>query len=384
MMKELQIRHTSSFAIDPAVDARFMALALALGRRGLGNTWPNPAVGAVIVRNERDGLVVVGRGWTQPGGRPHAEVEALRRAGAAARGAIIYTTLEPCSHFGQTPPCADAIIAAGIARVVSALDDPNPEIAGEGYRRLRAAGITVVTGVGAEEARRAHAGHVRRMREGRPHVTLKLAVSADGKAGLAGRRPTAITGEAARAHVQRRRAMHDAILIGIGTALADDPLLTVRLPGMTQCSPVRVVLDSALRLPPDGKLARGARDVPLWILAAPDAPAARADALRAAGAEVLHVDGSADRRDLAAALKLIAARGITRLMVEGGPTVAAAFVTAGLVDEAVLLRSSAAIGPDGIDALEGLPLTALTQSAQLRSRGVERLDGDTVETFERT
>src|SRR3984893_14235134 len=170
MMKELQIRHTSSFAIDPAVDARFMALALALGRRGLGNTWPNPAVGAVIVRNERDGLVVVGRGWTQPGGRPHAEVEALRRAGGAARGGRIYTTPHACSHFGQTPPCADAIIAAGIARVVSALDDPNPEIAGEGYRRLRAAGITVVTGVGAEEARRAHAGHVRRMREGRPHV----------------------------------------------------------------------------------------------------------------------------------------------------------------------------------------------------------------------
>jgi diaminohydroxyphosphoribosylaminopyrimidine deaminase / 5-amino-6-(5-phosphoribosylamino)uracil reductase len=383
MTKELQIRHTSAFAVDPAVDARFMALALALGRRGLGNTWPNPAVGAVIVRNEPHGPVVVARGWTQPGGRPHAEVEALRRAGAAARGAIIYTTLEPCSHYGQTPPCADAIIAAGIARVVSALDDPNPEIAGEGYRRLRAAGITVVTGVGAEEARRAHAGHVRRMREGRPHVTLKLAVSADGKAGLAGRRPAAITGEATRAHVHRGRAMHDAILIGVGTALADDPMLTVRLPGMTQRSPVRVVLDSALRLPSDGKLARGAHDVPVWILAAPDAPAARAQALRATGAEVLPVDGSADRRDLAAALKLIAARGITRLMVEGGPTVAASFLTAGLVDEAVLLRSSATIGPDGIDALEGLPLTALTQSAQLRSRGVETLDGDTVEIFER-
>jgi diaminohydroxyphosphoribosylaminopyrimidine deaminase/5-amino-6-(5-phosphoribosylamino)uracil reductase len=383
MTKELQIRLTGSFAADPAVDARFMALALGLGRRGLGNTWPNPAVGAVIVRNVPDGPVVVGRGWTQPGGRPHAEVEALRRAGAAARGGIMYTTLEPCSHFGQTPPCADAIIAAGITRVVSALDDPNPEIAGEGYRRLRAAGITVVTGVGAEEARRMHAGHVRRMREGRPHVTLKLAVSADGKAGLAGRRPAAITGEAMREHVHRWRAMHDAILIGVGTAIADDPLLTVRLPGMTQRSPVRVVLDSALRLPPDGKLARGARDVPLWILAAPDAPVARAEALRATGAEVLPVEGSADRRDLAAALKLIAARGITRLLVEGGPMVAAAFVTAGLVDEAALLRSSATIGPDGIDALEGLPLTALTQSAQLRSRGVETLDGDTIETFER-
>jgi diaminohydroxyphosphoribosylaminopyrimidine deaminase/5-amino-6-(5-phosphoribosylamino)uracil reductase len=375
---------TGAIAFDPAVDARFMALALALGRRGLGNTWPNPAVGAVIVRNEPDGPVVVGRGWTQPGGRPHAEVEALRRAGSAARGATIYTTLEPCSHFGQTPPCADAIIAAGIARVISALDDPNPEIAGEGYRRLRAQGITVVTGVGAEEARHAHAGHVRRMREGRPHVTLKLAVSADGKAGLAGRRPAAITGEVVRERVHRCRARHDAILIGVGTALADDPLLTVRLPGMTARSPVRIVLDSALRLPPEGKLARGAREVPLWILAAPGASLTRTDALRARGADVLEVGGNSDRRDLAAALKLVAARGITRLMVEGGPTVAAAFLTAGLVDEAVLLRSPATIGPDGIDALEGLPLTALTRSPQLRSRGVESVGNDTVEIFERT
>ena len=373
----------SSLAFDPTIDARFMALALALGRRGLGNTWPNPAVGAVIVRNEPHGPVVIGRGWTQPGGRPHAEVEALRRAGAAARGATIYTTLEPCSHYGQTPPCADAIIAAGIARVVSALDDPNPEIAGEGYRRLRARGIAVVTGIGAEEARRVHDGHIRRMHDGRPHVTLKLAVSADDKAGLAGRRPAAITGEASRECVHRWRAMHDAILIGIGTALADDPLLTVRLPGMAQRSPVRVVLDSALRLPPDGKLARGARDVPLWILAAPNAPEERERALRAQGAEVLHVDGGDGRRDPAAALNLLAARGITRLMIEGGPTVAAAFLTAGLIDEAILLRSSAVLGPDGIDALEGLPLTALTASPHLHSRGTKTAGKDTIETFER-
>jgi diaminohydroxyphosphoribosylaminopyrimidine deaminase/5-amino-6-(5-phosphoribosylamino)uracil reductase len=383
MVKELQIRHTSTLQIDPAVDARFMALALALGRRGLGNTWPNPAVGAVIARNAPEGPVVVGRGWTQPGGRPHAEVEALRRAGAAARGATIYTTLEPCSHFGQTPPCADAIIAAGISRVVSALDDPNPDIAGEGYRRLRAKGITVVTGIGADEARRVHAGHVRRMREGRPHVMLKLAVSADGKAGLAGRRPAAITGEPANERVHRLRAMHDAILIGVGTALADDPLLTCRLPGMTNRSPVRVVLDSALRLPPDGKLARGAWEVPLWVVAAPDAAAAREDALRQCGAEVLRVSGPGDRRDLAATLKLLAERGITRLMIEGGPIVAAAFLAADLVDEAVLLRAPMTIGADGIEALDGLPLTALTRSQRLRSRGVEEIGADSIETFER-
>jgi diaminohydroxyphosphoribosylaminopyrimidine deaminase/5-amino-6-(5-phosphoribosylamino)uracil reductase len=374
---------SGAIAADPASDARFMQMALALGRRGLGNTWPNPAVGAVIVRNAPDGPVVLGRGWTQPGGRPHAEVEALARAGAAARGATLYTTLEPCSHFGKTPPCADAIIAAGIVRVVSALDDPNPEIAGEGYRRMRAKGIAVVTGVGAEEARRAHAGHVRRMREGRPQVMLKLAVSADGKAGLSGRRPAAITGELARERVHRLRAMHDAVLIGVGTAVADDPLLTCRLPGMAQRSPVRVVLDSDLRLPVDGKLAQGAREVPLWVVAAPAAATAREDALRLRGVEVLRIDGANGRLDLPAVLQLLAHRGITRLMVEGGPTIAASFVAADLVDEASLLRAPTAIGSDGIDALEGLPLTALTQSPHLRSCEVEMVGADSLETFER-
>jgi len=374
---------SDAIAIDPETDARFMALALALGRRGLGNTWPNPAVGAVIVRHEPSGPVVVGRGWTQPGGRPHAEVEALAHAGAGARGGTIYTTLEPCSHFGQTPPCADAIIAAGVVRVVSALDDPNPEIAGEGYRRLRAQGITVVTGVGAEEARRAHAGHVRRMRESRPHVMLKLAVSADGKAGLAGRRPAAITGELARARVHRLRAMSDAILIGIGTALADDPELTSRLPGMADRSPVRIVLDGDLRLPLDSRLVGGARETPLWIIASREAGADREQALRARGADVLRVVKADRMLDLRATLRLLAARGITRLMVEGGPTVAASLVAADLVDEAILLRAPKTIGPDGIDALERLPLTALTQSPRLRSRAVEPVGPDSIETFER-
>src|SRR5262249_5829419 len=167
-----------------------MALALLLGRRGLGRTWPNPAVGAVIVREG----IIVGRGWTQPGGRPHAETQALGRAGAAARGATLYTTLEPCSHHGKTPPCADAILAAGVARVLAALADPNPEVAGAGHWRMAQAGIVVEVGLGAEEARRDHAGHIRRMQDGRPQVTLKLAVSADDKVALAGRRPTAITG----------------------------------------------------------------------------------------------------------------------------------------------------------------------------------------------
>jgi diaminohydroxyphosphoribosylaminopyrimidine deaminase/5-amino-6-(5-phosphoribosylamino)uracil reductase len=358
-----------------------MSLALALGRRGLGNAWPNPAVGAVIVREEHGVPVIVGRGWTQPGGRPHAEIEALRRAGDAARGATMYATLEPCSHHGRTPPCADAIIAAGIVRVVSALEDPNPEVAGAGHARLRAAGIAVEVGLGANEARRAHAGHIRRMGDHRPHVTLKLAVSADGKAGAAGRRPAAITGEAARARVHRLRAMNDAILIGIGTALADDPQLTCRLPGMAAFSPVRGVLDSRLRLPAAGGLARSARMTPVWVVAAAGASPEGRRVLRDAGVVELQAPASGGRLDIAAVLRILAERGITRLMVEGGPMVAASFVAADLVDEAVLFRSAKRIGPDGIDALDATALETLT--GRLTLLGREPVGEDSVEFFAR-
>jgi diaminohydroxyphosphoribosylaminopyrimidine deaminase / 5-amino-6-(5-phosphoribosylamino)uracil reductase len=378
-------------------DQRFMSLALALGRRGLGNTWPNPAVGAVVVRFDGGEPVVVGRGWTQPGGRPHAETEALRRAGEAARGATLYVTLEPCAHFGKTPPCAEAIIATGIARVVTAIEDPNAVAAG-GHAMLRAKGIAVDAGVCATEARRDLAGHLRRVRDHRPHVFLKLAASADGKAGLAGRRPAAITGEAARARVHMMRAMNDAILTGIGTVLADDPQLTCRLPGMTARSPVRAVLDSNLRLPLASVLVRTARETPVWVLAGEGAPAEAEAALAAHGVKVFRVPSPAGlfppppaaegvsphaRLDLLAALRLLGERGITRLMVEGGPIVSAAFLSADLVDEAALLRGPAAIGMDGIDALEGMPLSVLTASPRLRPRDIETLGADTIETFER-
>jgi diaminohydroxyphosphoribosylaminopyrimidine deaminase / 5-amino-6-(5-phosphoribosylamino)uracil reductase len=362
-------------------DGRFMSLALALGRRGLGRVWPNPAVGAVIVRADEGGARIVGRGLTAAGGRPHAETEALRRAGAAARGATMYVTLEPCSHHGRTPPCADAIVAAGIARVVSALDDPDPRVAGQGHARLRAAGLTVEVGLGAQEARRAHAGHIRRVTDGRPHVTLKLAVSADGKVGAPGRRPLAITGEAARARAHLLRAQNDAILVGIGTVLADDPQLTCRLPGMETRSPVRIVLDAGLRTPRDGKLVREARITPLWIVAGQEVPSAAAQALQASGAEVIPVDARAGRVDLPAAMRELGRRGITRLLVEGGPIVAAALLAADLIDEAVLFRSPMIVGADGIDALEGMPLTALT--ARLHAAGVETAGTDMVEFFVR-
>jgi diaminohydroxyphosphoribosylaminopyrimidine deaminase/5-amino-6-(5-phosphoribosylamino)uracil reductase len=362
-----------------ADDLRFMQLALALGRRGLGRTWPNPSVGTVIVK---DG-VIVGRGWTQPGGRPHAETEALRRAGEAARGATLYVTLEPCSHHGKTPPCADAIVAAGVARVVSSLVDPNIEVAGKGHRRMAEAGIVVDIGLGAEEARRVHAGHIRRVRDGRPNVTLKLAVSADDKVALAGRQPVRITGEAARERVHLMRAMNDAIMVGIGTAIADDPMLNCRLPGMADRSPVRVVFDRDLRLPAKGALASSARQIPLWVVTSIEAPAEQERVLKNLGAEIIRVMRTAAGLDLPATLKELSNRGITRLLVEGGPTIATSFLKSDLIDEAVIFRGPGTIGPAGVDAFEELPLDALTRSPKLKRCGMEMLGPDRVETFER-
>ena len=364
-------------------DIPFMELAFALGRRGLGRTWPNPSVGAVLVRRDGSGPVIVGRGWTQPRGRPHAETQALDRAGEAARGTTLYVTLEPCSHHGSTAPCADAVIGAGVKEVVSALEDPNPLVAGEGHRRMAAAGILVRVGPGSDEARRAHAGHIRRVRDGRPHVILKLAVSADGKAGLAGRRPLAITGEATRQRVHLMRATNDAVLTGIGTILADDPLLTCRLPGMAERSPVRVVLDTDLRLGLDLRVVATAHETPLWVITSAGAAPERERALQARGVEVFRVPAAGGKLDLMAALNRLAERGITRVMVETGPILAAALLRADLVDEAVLLRSAMTIGPAGIDALEGLRLEALTRSPRLELVSTEGIGEDTIEHFAR-
>jgi diaminohydroxyphosphoribosylaminopyrimidine deaminase/5-amino-6-(5-phosphoribosylamino)uracil reductase len=361
----------------PVDDARSMQLAFTLGRRGLGNTWPNPAVGAVIVK---DG-VIIGRGWTQPGGRPHAEVEALRQAKKAAQGATMYVTLEPCSHQGKSPPCADAIIKAGITRVVSALEDPNPEVAGQGHEKLRAKGIAVEVGLGADEARRAHAGHIMRVTNKRPHVLLKLAVSADGKAGLAGRKPAAITGEDAWTRVFQMRAASDAILVGIGTILSDNPQLTCRLPGMDERSPVRVVLDATLKLPLSTSVVATVRDTPTWVFTSGKPSAIAEEILQQKGCKVFRVGDAQGQLDLEEVLKVLAEQGITRLMVEGGPKVAGAIAAANLVDELALLRGEKSIGETGIDPLENMPIDGLT--GQLHSRGREKLGADMLEMFER-
>jgi len=368
-------------ASAPADDARYMALALTLGRRGLGNTWPNPAVGAVIVKDN----IIVGRGWTQPGGRPHAEVEALRQAKKNAQnkliGATMYVTLEPCSHQGKSPPCADAIIRAGMARVVSALEDPNPEVAGKGHEKLRAKGIAVDVGLGADEAQHAHAGHIMRVTKSRPHVTLKLALSADGKAGLAGRKPFAITGEEARTRVFQMRAASDAILVGIGTILSDNPQLTCRLPGMEERSPVRVVLDAKLTLPLSTSVVATVRDVPTWVFTSSKPSAIAEEILQQKGCKVFRVGDTEGRLDVEEVLKVLGEQGITRLMVEGGPRVAGAIAAANLVDELALLRGEKSIGATGIEPLEGMPIDGLT--GQLHSRGRAKLGADTLEIFER-
>ncbi|TCT03485.1 diaminohydroxyphosphoribosylaminopyrimidine deaminase/5-amino-6-(5-phosphoribosylamino)uracil reductase [Aquabacter spiritensis] len=353
-------------ALSPAVatpqdDERLMALALAVGQGGLGRTWPNPSVGAVVVVHDPAGPRIVGEAVTAPAGRPHAEPVALAQAGAAARGATLYVTLEPCSHHGRTPPCADAVIAAGVRRVVAAIEDPDHRVRGRGVARLRAAGIWVTVGVGAEQARVDHAGHIRRVTAARPHVLLKMAVSADGKAGRSGPAPAAITGEAARKRVHLMRAQADAILVGIGTALADDPMLNVRLPGLEGRSPVRIVLDGDLRLPATSRLARTAAEVPVWVVGAEDAPLDRERALVDLGIEVLRAPRAAGGRlDLASTMKLLGLLGLTRLMVEGGPQLAAALLEAELVDEVAVFSSPVVLGADAVDALAGRALTRLT------------------------
>ncbi|PSK87263.1 diaminohydroxyphosphoribosylaminopyrimidine deaminase [Limimaricola soesokkakensis] len=356
-----------------ALDCRFMALALSLGRRGLGRVWPNPNVGCVIVRDGR----ILGRGRTADGGRPHAETQALAQASTAARGATAYVTLEPCAHHGQTPPCADALVAAGVARVVVAAQDPDPRVAGRGIERLRAAGIAVETGLMEGEARRDLAGFLNRVERGRPFVTLKLATSLDGRIATGTGESRWITGPEARARVHMMRARHDAVMVGGGTARADDPMLNVRGLGIDR-QPVRVVLSRRLDLPLDGALARSAREVPLWLCHGPEADAAP---WRALGAESLSCPISAGQLDPAAVLQALGAAGLTRVFCEGGAGLAASLLGAGLVDELVLFTAGCAIGAEGTPALSAMGIGALAEAPRLRLAGQDRVGGDVMSVW---
>lgn len=351
-----------------ATDERFMRLALTLAERGLGRSWPNPAVGCVIVRDGR----VVGRGWTQPGGRPHAETEALRRAGELARGATAYVTLEPCANWGRTPPCCRALAEAGIRRVVIGCIDPDPRTDGKGVAFLREAGVEVVVGCLEAEARDQNLGLFRRVFDGRPMIVLKLALSADGRIATRTGHSQWVSGERARLEAHLLRASHDGILVGSGTVLADDPELTCRIPGLGGASPVRIVLDRRLRTPPGARLLQGGPPVLVYTLPGHDAD--RAQALRAAGAEVVAVP----EPYLGNALADLARRGLTRVLVEGGAEVAAALLRAGLVDRAHLVHAPIVLGGDAHPGIGALGLVAVGEAPRFRVRARRILDEDTL------
>lgn len=367
-----------------AADRRFMRLALALGHRNLGRTWPNPSVGAVVVAGEPGAERIVGQGVTAPGGRPHAEPIALAMAGAAGHGATLYVSLEPCSHHGRTPPCTDAIIGAGIAQVMTALTDPDPRVAGRGHGLLAEAGIAVTTGLLAEEAARDHRGHVTRVTQGRPSLHLKLAQTRDGFAGAPTER-LRITGPIADGAVHLWRAHADAILVGIGTARADDPALTVRLPGLSDRSPLRVVLDSSLRILPSTYLVRSARDVPTLVVTTRRAPIHAKRMLASFGVEVIAVDSDRTGRiDLAEALRALAERGLTRICCEGGPGLADALAEADLVDVFTLITGPNALGGAGGLPAVGPALQERLARGHLRAIETRPLGPDRAVTYERS
>lgn len=340
-----------------SADARWMAQALALGRRGMGQTWPNPAVGCLIVRDGR----VVGRGWTQPGGRPHAEVEALAMAGDLARGATAYVTLEPCAHHGQTPPCCDALIAAGVARVVAPIADTDPRVSGQGFERLRKHGIRVDTGVGATEALRDHAGFFLRVEQGRPWVTLKLAMSLDGRIATSSGESQWITGPASRHAVHALRARHDAVLVGGGTARVDNPRLTVRGYDVPR-QPTRIVVSRNLDLPLMGDLARTAREVPLWLCHGPGVGSELLTVWKQLGATLLPVPLSGGRLDVAAMLQIFGREGMTRVFCEGGGQLAASLLALDLVDELHVFTAGLSLGAEGLPGVGALGVERLSDA----------------------
>jgi diaminohydroxyphosphoribosylaminopyrimidine deaminase/5-amino-6-(5-phosphoribosylamino)uracil reductase len=354
--------------------------ALTLAQRGLGSVAPNPAAGCVLVKDGH----VVGRGWTQPGGRPHGETEALERAGPLAAGATAYVTLEPCAHHGETPPCAEALVAAGVARCVVAVQDPDPRVSGAGLARLREAGLDVVVGTLAEEAAELNAGFLMRVATGRPLVTLKLATSLDGRIATGNGESRWITGEAARAYAHLLRAQHDAVLVGGGTAVSDNPRLDVRVAGLEARSPQRVVLDGRLRVPLSHDLVARAKEQPTLLLTGAAGPEDKLAALERAGVEVATVERDDDGRlSLDAVLALLGGRGLTRLLVEGGGEVAAGLFRADLVDRMVWCHAPGVIGGDGVAAVGGYALARLADMTRFRRQSATGMGEDLVETYAR-
>ena len=362
-----------------ATDTDFMMMALTLAERGLGQVAPNPAVGCVIVR---DG-VVVGRGWTQAGGRPHAETVALAQAGDKARGATAYVTLEPCAHHGKTGPCAEALIEAGVTRVVGAVADPDPRVGGRGFAMLEKAGIEVVEDVCMSRAVYLNQGFFLKVTEERPLVTLKIASSVDGRTATKSGHSRWITGDAARQRGHLLRATHDAIMIGSATAIVDDPILTCRLPGLEERSPLRIVADGRLRLPLTSKLVRDASRFPVLVFTFPGGDAGRRKAFEDCGVELVDVPpvGDTGLMDMREAMKLLADRGITRVLVEGGARLASSLMRAKLVDRVEWFRSSTILGGDGYPAIAALGVDKVDDAPQLLMTGQIDLGADTLSSY---
>ena len=358
------------------LDRKLMRHALVLARRGLGQVAPNPAVGCVIAAGKR----IVGTGWTQPGGRPHGEAMALVEAGDEATGATAYVTLEPCSHTGETQPCAEALIKAGISRVVYAVSDPDPRVNGSGHAKLAGAGIKVESGVERAAAERLNAGFILTKTKDRPLFTLKVAQTLDARTATAAGESQWITGAEARRTGHMMRARHDAIMIGITTALADNPDLTCRLPGLAGRSPVRIVLDSQLRLPLESKLVQTAGEVPLWLIAGSDADGQRVGALEEAGARVITIPPV---RDLTSVATLLAGKGITRVLVEGGATLHASFMAADLVDRLSVFTAPSVMGGDGLTSIAAFGTKKLEQSVQFRHTHSQKCGSDHLDCYER-
>lgn len=355
-----------------------MTAALGVARRGLGRVWPNPAVGCVIVRDSR----AVGRGWTREGGRPHAETEALRRAGDLAAGSTAYVTLEPCAHHGETPPCCEALVEAGVERAVVACIDPDPRVDGAGVKALRAAGVDVDVGVCADAARELNAGFLLRVTEGRPLVTLKLASSLDGRIATRTGHSRWITGEAARAQAHALRARHDAILVGGGTVITDNPWLTCRLPGLEERSPVRIVVDGHLSFPLTAHVVASALTTPTWVITLPSADAGRRKALADSGVEIIEVAAdSAGRPNLQQAMKCLGSLGLTRILVEGGSRIAGALIRDGLVDRVVWFRAPTLLGGDGTPAVAGFGVETVAEAPMLRQVESARIGSDVMESY---
>ena len=365
-------------------DLNAMRAALALARRGLGAVWPNPAVGCVLVREDLDGRVV-GRGWTQPGGRPHAESEALSRAADHVTGATAYLTLEPCNHEGETPPCAEALISAGISRAVIALQDPDLRVSGRGIGRLKEAEIEVSLGLCEDEARYLNAGYLTRITKGRPLFTLKTATTLDGRVATRDGDSKWITGNEARAFAHGLRADHDAIMIGIGTALADTPRLTCRLPGLEGHSPVRIVADSHRRLPPDSPLAETAADVPTWLVTAAGADVGNQKPLEAKGVIIIEAETDADGRlDLELVAAELGRRGLTRVLVESGGELAATLLKQDLIDRLAWFRAPTLIGDDGRGAVAAFGIDGLADAPSFARDSISATGDDVLEIYRRT